>query len=112
MSAIFVKMPPATRNAAAPRLSPIAKPMKHGPARVPGMNSRIASMITSSTEISIMPMLMPDCSGIDEHGNALPVSAANDVRELANVFTRMPNAATKKLPLIPTTLNNTMIATL
>ena len=32
MSAIFVKIPPATRNAAAPSDSPIAKPMKHGPA--------------------------------------------------------------------------------
>ncbi len=32
MSAIFEKMPPATRSAAAPRDSPIAKPMKHGPA--------------------------------------------------------------------------------
>src|SRR5438132_50498 len=32
MSAILVKMPPAIRSAAAPRDSPIAKPMKHGPA--------------------------------------------------------------------------------
>jgi hypothetical protein len=32
MSAIFVKMPPAMRSAAAPSDSPIAKPMKHGPA--------------------------------------------------------------------------------
>ncbi len=32
MSAIFVKMPPAIRSAAAPSDSPIAKPMKHGPA--------------------------------------------------------------------------------
>ncbi len=30
MSAIFVKMPPAMRSAAAPSDSPIAKPMKHG----------------------------------------------------------------------------------
>ena len=29
---IFVKIPPAMRSAAAPRDSPIAKPMKHGPA--------------------------------------------------------------------------------
>ncbi len=33
MSAIFVKMPPAMRSAEAPRDSPIAKPMKQGPAR-------------------------------------------------------------------------------
>ncbi len=32
MSAIFVKIPPAIRNAAAPRDSPTANPMKHGPA--------------------------------------------------------------------------------
>jgi hypothetical protein len=32
MSAILVKMPPAMRSAAAPSDSPIAKPMKHGPA--------------------------------------------------------------------------------
>ncbi len=32
MSAIFVKMPPAMRSAAAPSDSPMAKPMKHGPA--------------------------------------------------------------------------------
>jgi hypothetical protein len=31
MSAIFVKMPPAMRSAAAPSDSPIANPMKHGP---------------------------------------------------------------------------------
>src|SRR5262245_28124828 len=32
MSAIFVKMPPAIRSAAAPSDSPMANPMKHGPA--------------------------------------------------------------------------------
>ena len=32
MSAILVKMPPAIRSAAAPSDSPIANPMKHGPA--------------------------------------------------------------------------------
>ena len=31
MSAILVKMPPAIRRAEAPRDSPIAKPMRHGP---------------------------------------------------------------------------------
>ena len=64
MSAILVKMPPATRRAAAPSDSPMAKPMKHGPARSPGMNSRMNSMIINSTEISSMPMLMPACSGM------------------------------------------------
>jgi hypothetical protein len=32
MSAILVKMPPAMRSALAPSDSPIANPMKHGPA--------------------------------------------------------------------------------
>jgi hypothetical protein len=32
MSAILVKMPPAIRSAAAPSDSPMAKPMKQGPA--------------------------------------------------------------------------------
>jgi hypothetical protein len=32
MSAIFVKMPPAMRRAAAPSDSPMAKPMNHWPA--------------------------------------------------------------------------------
>jgi hypothetical protein len=32
MSAIFVKMPPAIRSAAAPSYSPIANPMKQEPA--------------------------------------------------------------------------------
>ena len=64
MSAILVKMPPATRSAAAPSDSPMAKPMKHGPARLPGTNSRMKSMMSSSTEISSIPMLMPACSGM------------------------------------------------
>ena len=52
-------------------------------------------MISSSTLISIMPMLMPGAqrNGI-AIGYGLPRSPANAVRELANVFTRMPNQAT------------------
>src|SRR5437867_4277818 len=64
MSAILVKIPPAMRKAAAPRLSPIAKPMKHGPAYSPGTNNRIKSMMSNSTLIKSMPMLMPAFSGI------------------------------------------------
>src|ERR1035441_5681731 len=51
MSAILVKMPPATRKAAAPSDSPMAKPMKQEPASEPGMKSRMKSMMSSSTEI-------------------------------------------------------------
>ena len=65
MSAIFVKMPPAIRSAAAPSDSPIAKPMKQGPAMSPGTKRRMISMIRSSTEMSAMPMLMPARSGME-----------------------------------------------
>ncbi len=68
MSAILVKMPPAIRRAAAPRLSPIAKPIKQGPANSFGMNKRMQSMMSSSTEISIMPTLMPAFSGMAKSG--------------------------------------------
>jgi hypothetical protein len=44
--------------------------MKQGP-QSPGMNNGIHSMMNSSTLISIMPMLMPACSGIITR-NGLP----------------------------------------
>ena len=94
MSAILVKMPPAMRSAEAPSDSPIAKPRKQAPAYSPGMNSRMASMNSSSTEISIMPTLMPERSGMSHTGNALPLRLANAVRELASVLMRMPYHAT------------------
>ncbi len=64
MSAIFVKMPPAMRSAEAPSDSPIAKPMKQGPARSRGMKSRMKSMMSSSTLMSIVPIDMPALSGM------------------------------------------------
>ena len=64
MSAIFVKMPPATRSAAAPSDSPMAKPMKHLPAYSWGTSVRMPIMNASSMLMSIMPMLMPALSGI------------------------------------------------
>ena len=94
MSAILVKMPPAMRSAAAPSDSPMAKPRKQTPAYSPGMNSRIASMNSSSTEISIMPTLMPERNGMSQTGNALPRRLAKAVRELASVLMRMPYHAT------------------
>ena len=95
ISAIFVKMPPATRSAAAPSDSPIANPMKHGPARPPGMKSRMQSIRNNSTLINSIPMLMPACNGMLYQGYGLPRRLANAVREFANVFTRMPNHATR-----------------
>src|SRR6185295_11439875 len=94
MSAIFVKMPPAIRSAAAPRDSPIANPMKHGPAYSPGMKSRMQSMMSSSTLIRSIPMLMPERSGIAFTGYGIPLRLANAVREFAYVLMRMPNQAT------------------
>ena len=54
----------------------------------------IRDRMSSSTEISIMPTLIPDFSGIAKHGYGLPRNPANAVRELAKVLTRMPNHAT------------------
>jgi hypothetical protein len=82
------------RSAAAPSDSPMAKPRKQAPETSAGMKSRIASMNSSSTEISIMPTLMPARSGISYTGNALPVRLAKAVREFAKVLIRMPNQAT------------------
>ena len=94
MSAIFVKMPPPMRSALAPSDSPMAKPMKHGPANSAGMNARMPIMHASSTQMSSSPMLMPACNGMNSVFNGLPRSDANDARELAMVLMRMPNHAT------------------
>ena len=52
------------------------------------------SISSSSTLISIMPTLMPALSGMSQTGKGLPFRPAKAVRELAKVFTRMPNQAT------------------
>ena len=64
MSAILVKIPPAIRRAAAPSDSPMAKPMKQGPAWSRGIQMRMMSMMISSTLMSIMPTLMPERIGM------------------------------------------------
>ena len=51
-------------------------------------------MNSSSTEMSIIPTLMPARSGMSQTGQALPLRLANAVRELASVLMRMPNHAT------------------
>ena len=75
MSAILVKMPPAIRSAAAPSDSPMAKPRKQAPATSAGMKSRMPSMNSSSTAMSIMPTLMPAWSGISDTGQRLAAQA-------------------------------------
>ena len=94
MSAILVKMPPQMRRAEAPRDSPMAKPMKQGPASSFGRNSRIAIMKKSSIATSRRPTLMPDFSGMSRVASGLPRRAEKAARELATVLMRMPNQAT------------------
>ena len=51
-------------------------------------------MNSSSTEMSIMPTLMPARRGMSQTGKASPRRLANAVRELASVLMRMPYQAT------------------
>ena len=95
MSAIFVKMPPAMRSAAAPSDSPIAKPMK----QEPGVVARDEEQDAEHDE-----QLDADEQHADAHagaqrnlhrsGTACPRRLANAVREFAKVLMRMPNHAT------------------
>jgi len=112
MSAIFVKMPPAMRSAEAPSDSPMAKPRNDAPAASLGTNSRMMSIMISSTQIRSTPMLMPACSGISYTWSGLPLSDANAVRLFAYVFMRMPNHATEYEPRMPTIDHMRMSATL
>src|SRR5271170_3316089 len=63
MSAILVNMPPQMRRTLAPSDSPMAKPMKQGPARSL-RNIKMQIMKNSSTATSSRPTLMPDRSGM------------------------------------------------
>ena len=94
MSAIFVKMPPQMRRAEAPSDSPIANPMKQGPASSAGRNARMQIMKKSSIATRSRPTLMPELSGMRSVASALPFRAEKAVRELATVLIRMPNQAT------------------
>ena len=59
-AAIFVKIPPATPQALAPRDSPIAKPMKLGPTSSFGRKTRMQIMKKSSTLTRRSPTLIPE----------------------------------------------------
>ena len=111
-SAILVKIPPAIRRQAAPRDSPIANPMKHGPARSPGSTSMMKSMRVNSTLMRTIPMLMPERMGMSKVSHGEPRSDAWAVREFAKVLTRMPYQATPNDPAMPTRLNIKMMSTL
>ena len=94
ISAIFVNIPPAIRNALAPRDSPMAKPIKHAPARSPGIKSKIISISVSSTHIRTTPILMPARRGMLSKSSGLRRKEANAIRAFAYVFMRTPNQAT------------------
>ena len=93
ISAIFVKIPPQIRSALAPSDSPIAKPMKQGPA-ISLRNARMQIMKNNSTLTSSKPTLIPDLRGMRRVASGFPFSAEKAVRELATVLMRMPNQAT------------------
>ncbi len=83
MSAILVKMPPAMRRADAPSDSPMAKPRKQMPTICRGTNSRMMTIITSSSEIRNRPIDMPARSGMLTTSHGSPWSEAKAVRQLA-----------------------------
>jgi hypothetical protein len=93
ISAIFVKIPPAILSALAPSDSPMAKPMKQGPARSL-RNTRMQIMKKSSTLTRSRPTLIPDFRGILTTLTGLPAREAKAVLEFAFVLILMPNQAT------------------
>src|SRR6516162_7764873 len=102
MSAILVKIPPAMRRAEAPSDSPMAKPRKPMPTIWRSTKSRMMTIITSSSEIRNRPIDIPARRGILTTSQGSPRRAANAVRALANVLTRIPYHATAYDPAIPT----------
>ena len=104
MSAILVKIPPQMRSALAPRLSPIAKPMKAGPTSAVGRNLRMQIMKNNSTLTNNKPTLMPLRKGMASTGRPWPFKLAKAVRLFAMVLIRIPNQATPYEPRIPSTL--------
>ena len=94
MSAIFVKMPPQMRSALAPKDSPMANPMKHGPTRCDGRNIKMQIMKNNSTLTSSIPTLMPARSDTFNVSSEFPFNAENAAREFACVLMRIPNHAT------------------
>jgi len=94
ISAIFVKTPPAILSAEAPRDSPIAKPIKLGPTRSFGRNTRIQIMKKSSTLIRRSPTLIPEVRGMLTTSTGFPRRDEKAVLEFAHVLMRMPNHAT------------------
>ena len=103
ISAILVKIPPATRRAEAPSDSPIAKPIKQAPAISPGTNNKIVSININSTDTKQTPIDIPAFNGMFKTFNGFPFKEANEVLALARVFILTPNQATANDPKIPIT---------
>src|SRR2546429_9444891 len=93
MSAILVKIPPQIRSALAPSDSPTAKPMKQGPTNSLGRKTRMQIMKNNSTQTRSRPTLMPERKGMPSVASGLPLSAENEVRELAGCLDVVPNLA-------------------
>ncbi len=111
ISAILVNIPPAIRNALAPRDSPMAKPIKLAPASSRGTNIKMANIIISSTQINSTPMLIPASRPIFKSLRGFLSRLENADRLLASVFMRMPYQATLYDPRMPSTVQPRMINT-
>jgi len=111
ISAILVNIPPAIRNALAPRDSPMANPIKLAPASSRGTYNNIINIMMSSTETKSTPMLMPASRAIFKTLRGFLSREENAVLLLARVFIRIPYQATLYEPRIPITvhikMNNT-----
>ena len=106
-----MKIPPATRSAEAPKLSPIANPIKQAPARCPGTNKRIVNININSTDTKHTPIDIPALRGIFKIFSGLPLRETNAVLAFAKVFILIPNHATPYEPSIPITDQPRIIAT-
>ena len=85
---------------------PVAKPRKQKPTICRGTNSRMTTIITSSSEMRNSPTLMPARSGMLTTSHGTPRRLAKAVRQLAYVLTRMPYHATAYEPPMPTIENS------
>jgi len=93
ISAIFVKIPPAILSAEAPRDSPIAKPMKQGPARSFEKNKDADHKEKLNTDKEKTNAHTGFERNID-YPTGFPARDAKAVRAFAFVLILMPNHAT------------------
>ena len=95
MSAILVKMPPQMRSAEAPSDSPIAKPMKHGPARSRRQKRQDADHEEQLDRDEQQSDAHAGLQRDEQRGERIALAARKRrCGELATVLMRMPNHAT------------------